>query len=244
MSEFNADGKWIVHEDQPLEERVVGQRVWRWREFRGRYNYEDKERVVDQTRMCYPRTYVDPPSLEMSVQIVQGRRRLVTELSENSNPRVIQHAINLYLEFFGQCYATDQPDEVPIVLPTRVNWRLLPPGNQPWDRVEEAVQTKTEPYSEDARFIISERQRFICSLEPDDVFVGEGGFSDYLAYIFTEKERAVLESVSRGNAIYVFGGDWRRLSQLTKCEILADNLQIERIIHATGWPERLVSALR
>lgn len=244
VSEFNAEGKWVTHKDRPLEERVVGQRIWRWREFRGRYDYEDQERIIDVTRWCYPRSFVEPPSIEMSVQVVQNRRRLVSELPENSGGEVLRHAVNLYLEFFGQCYLTDRPDEVPIVLPKKVNWRLLPAGANPWDRAQHAVEERTAVLSDDAQYIITERQRFICSLGPTEVYVGEGGFSDYLAYIFPEKGVAVLESVTRGNAIYVFERNWRELSQLTKREILAGGLHKDRIIHATGWPERLERALR
>jgi len=244
VSEFNSEGRWVVHKDQPLEERVVGQRIWRWREFRGRYDYEEKERIIDVTRWCYPRSFVEPPSLEMSVQVVQNRTRLVTELPKRSDPELIRHAVNLYLEFFGQCHLTDAPDEVPIVIPKRVNWRLLPAGANPWERAKHAVEERTAPLSDDAQFIIAERQRVICSLGPLQVYVGEGGFSDYLAYIFPDKGIAVLESVTKGNAIYVFEGDWRQLSQLTKREILAGNLQKARVIHATGWQQRLREALR
>ena len=244
VSEFNSEGRWVVHNDQPLEERVVGQRIWRWRQFRGRYDFDEKERIVDVTRWCYPRTFLEPPGLEMSVQVVQKRTRLVSVLQEGTSAELIRHAVNLYLEFFGQCHLTDAPDEVPIVLPKRVNWRMLPPGSNPWERARHAVEEKAATLSDDAQFIIAERQRFICSLGPQEVFVGQGGFSDYLAYVFPEKNLAVLESVTRGNAIYVFEGDWRQLSQLSKKEVLAGKLQKARIIHATGWQQRVRDALR
>jgi hypothetical protein len=244
ISKFNSEGTWIIHKDRSKEDRVVGQRIWRWRQFRGRYGYEDQERIIDVTRPCYPRTFVEPPSVEMSVQVVANQRRLITELGANSSEDEIKHTVNLYLEIFGQCHLTDQPAEVPIVMPTRVNWRMLPPGSDPWSRAEQAVEERTASASADAKFIITERQRFICSLGPSDVYVGEGGFSDYLAYIFTDKNKAVLESVSCGNAIYVFEENWRDLSQLTKREILSSKLHQARIVHATGWPERLHEALR
>lgn len=242
VSKFNSEGKWVTHKDQPLVSRVVGQRVWRWKEFRGRYDSIDREKIIDDERLCYPRTFLAPPALEMSVQLVAGRRRLITELPEHSDPDLLRHAVNLYLEFFGNCYLTDIPDEAPIIVPRRLNWRILPPGDSPWEKVAPAVGAKVSTFSDDMQFIISERQRFICSLGPSEVFVGEGGFSAYLAYIFDNK--AVLESVCAGNAIYVFDGDWRSLSQLTKRQILSENLESARIIHATGWPERLVAVLK
>lgn len=242
-SKFNAHGKWNIRKDKPMESRIVGQKIWRWREFRGRYSYEDKERIINDERMCYPREFVAPPGLEVTVQIVEGHLRLVTELPEKSSPSLLLHAVNLYLELFGQCHLTDKPDEVPIVTPKRVNWRILPSGVDPWIRSKSAVEERTKDLSADQQFIIAERQRFICSLQPSEVYVGEGGFSSYLAYVFEEKGLAVLESVTLGNAIYVFDREWREVSQLSKAQILEENLHKARIIHATGWPEQLSRAL-
>ena len=243
VSEFNADGDWLVRKDLPKESRVVGQRIWRWKEFRGRYGSEDRERTINVERMCFPREFIPPPSLEMSVAIVKDKPRLVTPLATGTSDNLIKHAVNLYLEAFGECHLTDRPDDVPIVTPTRVNWRILPQGDTPWDTAEKAVTTRL-PESEDQQQIIVERQRFICSFEPDSVFAGEGGFSDYLAYVFETKGLTVLESVTSGNAIYIFDKDWRKMSQLTKRDILAGNLERDRIIHATGWHERLDKSLR
>lgn len=243
VTKFNAEGKWLVHKDQPLENRLVGQSIWRWKEFRGKYGSQEREKIIDRYRDCYPRTFIEPPSLELTIQIVAGKRRLVTVLPENSNEDLIKHCINLYLEIFGQCHITDKPDEIPIVTPKRVNWKILPDGANPWERAEHAVTERMSESSSDQKFIITDRQRYICSLNPNEVYAGVGGFSDYLAYIFQDKNKAVLESVVQGNAIYIFEGDWKSLSQLTKRQILSENLQFARIIHATGWPQRLKAEL-
>ena len=242
VSEFNADGAWRTRDDLPKESRVVGQRIWRWKEFRGRYDHVDKERTVDVTRMCYPREFIPPPSLEMSVAIVDGKLRLVTPLPANAAKDLVKHAVNLYLEAFGECHLTDKPDEVPLVTPKKVNWKLLPQGANPWKRAQSAVTARL-PSSADQQEIIVERQKYICEFDPDEVYAGEGGFSDYLAYVFPSKGLSVLESVTTGNAIYVFDRNWRNISQMSKRDILAGGLEKDRIIHATGWHKRLAEHL-
>ena len=242
VSSFNSDGGWEVHKDLPKEPRVVGQRVWRWRQWQGRYGYEEQERVVDIVRDCYQRTFIAPPAIEMQLQMVNGVRRLSSVVPANVSDGELIHCVNLYLEHFGACHVTNDPQERPAIEPRRVNWRILPQGEDPWGRVKRALERKNLG-SDDNEQIIEDRQEFICSFNPSDVFVGEGGFNDYLAYVFNDEGIVVLESVQRGNAIYIFDLDWRAVSQLTKREILLNDLQEERIIHSTGWKQRLRTAL-
>lgn len=243
VSRFNSEGLSNPDKTQPKTSRVIGQKVWRWTEFHGRTRV-NQQRTVDITRDCYPQIFTPPPSLEMSVLDVAGKLRLVTSVGPNATDEEIVHAINLYLEFFRECYITDDPASVPIITPTRVNWRMLPPGSTPWLRAQSAVSLRINGRSADAQSIIFDRQEFVCSLNPDEVYVGQGGFSDYLAYVFTPKNLVVLESLTSGNAIYVFDQNWRNFSHLTKHQILAQSLHKHRIIHATGWKANLQNAVQ
>lgn len=198
---------------------------------------------MDIVRKCYPRKITPPPAIEMTVLDVDGKLRLVSKVPANSTDDEIKHVVNLFLEFFEECHLTDDPKSVPIVNPTRVNWRLLPSGGSPWARAKSAVTARIANSSNDNQSIIVDRQEFVCSLEPDDVYVGEGGFTDYLAYVFKAKKLVVLESLTSGNAIYVFDKNWKAFSHLTKREILSRNLHRERIIHATGWKKQLGRAV-
>jgi hypothetical protein len=45
----------------------------------------------------------------------------------------------------------------------------------------------------------------------------------------------VLECTHEGNATYVFGNDREELSQWTKAEVLSENRQLHRFIHARNW---------
>jgi hypothetical protein len=82
---------------------------------------------------------------------------------------------------------------------------------------------------------ILDRQETIKKFGPAEIYVGEGGFGDYLAYIFPDRQIVVLESVRHGNALYAFSKDWRAVSHLTKAEIIQGGLHLARIIHSRGW---------
>jgi hypothetical protein len=73
--------------------------------------------------------------------------------------------------------------------------------------------------------------------------VGRAGFDGYLIFGYPDKHRYVLESLDYGNATYVFGENWEALSQLTKREIIADDLHLARIIHRQGWAAEIADVL-
>jgi hypothetical protein len=48
-----------------------------------------------------------------------------------------------------------------------------------------------------------------------------------------------------GNAIYVLGPDWKRLSKISKRELLSGRpLGVDKIVHKGDWIERAKLALR
>ena len=73
--------------------------------------------------------------------------------------------------------------------------------------------------------------------------IGKGGFGGYFVFGFPKLDIFILESIYLGNATYVFGDDWQRLSQLTKADILNGQLHKERVIHRSGWKERIQQLL-
>lgn len=242
-STFNAEGKNEPDRTKPKVKKVIGQKYWSWYEWHGRTRVK-REGAVDVTREVYPRKITPAPHCEMQVLDVSGQLRLVTKLNGGWGDGDLLHAVNLYLEFFGECHVTDNPSSVPIVTPSRVNWRILPPGTSPWLRVQGAVTTRIQNAPAGNQWVIVDRQQYICSFEPDDVFVGEGGFSDYLAYVFRKSGLVVLESLMIGNAIYVFDNNWQAFSQLTKSQIISQNLHRDRIVHRTGWKRQLRSIVK
>lgn len=238
---YNARGRWIVRRDLPKEPRYIRTVSWKWTQWAGREQTEHED-FRDIYRDCYPRDFVRPPGVELTVISIDDALHVATpELKKiDAETDDNRHCVNLLLEIFGSCElvtADMHPMKLPII--RRANWRMLPPGDFPWDKVEDHVDAAVGKRSDDTKRVIWDRQTTIKSFGPDEIFVGEAGFDDYLAYIFKSRGLVVLESIRKDNAIYVFGLDWKRVSQLSKGEILGGGLQTARIIHAKGWKSQL-----
>lgn len=242
VSRFNADGKWEIHRDQPKEQRYIRTVSWRWTTWDG----EEHEDFRDIYRECFPRTFREPPGIELTY--VDGPDGAYIASPPVVNLEVhheaIRHQINLLLELFGECELLKADlGHFSSVKVHRLTWKMLPPGEHPWPRVQEHLSGVLRRLSENTRTVILDRQRTIMEHGPDEQFVGAGGFSDYIAYVFKARGIVVLECIRKGNAIYVFGQDWARFSQLTKAEVLNQNLHLDRIVHTEGWKERLARVL-
>ncbi len=171
---------------------------------------------------------------------------IVSEALANNDPEFnrVAHIINLLLEILGSCELVSEGLErfAPATI-RRVNWLLLPPGDYPWHRLKAHIAEAVENTSDDTQRVIWNRQETLQAHGPDEIFVGQGGFRDYLAYVFKKRRVVVLESVRMDNAIYVLDENWQALSQLSKAEILNDNRHLARIIHAKGWKPKLANLL-
>jgi hypothetical protein len=242
VSRFNAHGRWNVHRDLPKEPRNIRTVWWRWEQWVGRGATEEHQDFKDIYRDCYPRDHIPPPGLELTYLEPDDGPLIVSPELVNDPPHAEtnKHCINLMLEVFGSCEVVTA--DLARITPTAVrkaNWRLLPPGRYPWSRLHEHIDTATRRHGEKVRRVIWDRQETLKSYGPDELFVGEGGFEEYLAYVFPARNMVVLESVRRDNAIYVFGLDWQRVSQLTKAEVLSHGFHRARIIHSSGWKTQL-----
>jgi hypothetical protein len=62
---------------------------------------------------------------------------------------------------------------------------------------------------------------------------------------FEKIKTAVLDCPVKGNAIYIFGKDWKELSSLSKYELLTYHPnKTKRIIHRGDWFEKLKRILQ
>jgi hypothetical protein len=248
VSRFNSEGAWHALRDQPKERRYIRTVAWRWRQWAGGGNTEEKEGLRDIFRDCYPREFIEPPALEITLVKAANQHLAVISAGFVNLPQHfggIKHAINLMLELFGVCeLLRDDLSSYSPPVTRQVNWRMLPPGQYPWDRLRVHLAAMLSRAAENTQKVILDRQQFILALGPGDIYVGVGGFSDYLAYVFAPQGMVVLESIRHGNAIYVFDIDWQRAAHLSKAEILRENMQIARVIHADGWKARLIQLLR
>lgn len=247
ISRFNADGGWQVHRDRPKESRYIRTVWWTWLQWAGRDQVEEHEDSRDIFRDCYQRDRIEPPSAELTYQQHEGHGYVVSEIlrKNNANLQRAKHVINLFLEMFGICEVLDLDlTQFPDPTIRKVNWRMLPPGEYPWQRLEQHVREYHGSRSAGDLLVIEERQQTIKGHKPDLLYVGEGGFADYIAYVFKDRGIVIMESIRRDNAIYIFGKNWAQASKLTKAEVLSNQHHLARIIHAKGWKERLSELLK
>ncbi len=203
--------------------------------------------IVVRPYKRWPRIITPPPEELLHVQEVDGSSHLCSSIctyATNEEERNT-HVLNLFLELFGEFDLFDDRGQT-LLAPKvrRVNWDLLPQGDFPWARAEKHISTVTKHLSVEDQTVIHSRLRQIAGFAPDLIALGRGGFSGYFAFGFPKQKMFILESTELDNATYVFGSDWEQLSQLTKKDILYNNLQKDRIVHDKRWKLRLTKLFK
>lgn len=246
VSRFNANGKYTSLKHLPKENRFLYQIEWFWTEYHGDKEVERSD-YKDVYRLCYQRDFIPPPSIELTYMKHNGEDLLVSDdlINDKSNYDNIKNIINLFLEIFGEC-ELKYLDLENIISPgaKKVNWTLLPKGEYPWLRENTYIHDVLSKKATRTSNPIIARQNKINSFNPDEIYHGAGGFRAYIAYVFKEKEITVLESIQSDNATYLFDLNWEQTSQLTKAQILQNNLQKDRIIHNEAWIVKLGKYLK
>lgn len=237
VSRFNANGGFSRLKDLPKETmyRTICMKNWQ-----GNYQY------VDIPYERYQREIIKAPSVELKIVDIDDVFYFVSPKmkktdSEDGNNK---HIINLFLELFDSCEVFNQSYEPTIssVPATRVNWEILPEGEYPWERLSQIAGNLSSTRVGKAkmqRHNISTIERY----NPQRMIYGVGGFRGYLVFVFPEKNIFVMENVMYGNATYIFENDWEQFSQLTKAEIIHNNLQKHRFEHRKGWEDEIRKVL-
>lgn len=241
VSRFNSRGRERVHKDLPME-TAYRQAEWRWIEWHGPYEHE-RIRIVDVPYQRYPRTLVPPPSVELTVsRAPSGEITIITPefTYTDDQKQLILHAVNLVLEIFGECeiFTSDLQALIKSDI-RRLNWRILPPGRQPWEQIKSAVESVVRKAPKGNWPVIEYRIAEIHKYGPTFCAIGNGGFHGYVVFGFPERNLYVLESTQFDNATYVFAEHWEELSKRTKAEILTAGLHKDRIIHRGNWASRI-----
>lgn len=243
---FNAEGDFIINKEAPKEEYYLT-RDWTRTEFHGPERVETSDIVYDR-RERYARTRVPPPAVELTIKYTaEGQRVLVSPVIEyqgESDAHLI-HVINVFLEIFRRCETFSEDLSSIIQAPVeRLNWQLLPKGKRTWKQLKPDLQQVIENVAKGVQPVIEHRFETINSYEPSFVAVGRAGFAGYVVFGFEDRDLFVFESIYQNNATYVFGDQWRNLSQLTKTEVLDNRLHKARILHQKTWASQVGSLLR
>jgi hypothetical protein len=241
ISRFNSYGKEIPIKTEP-KETLYRQQEFTRQEWRGRGETEEVTSFVWIPYERYPRRVINPPGIELIVATSGGNIDITTAsltYSVDTSDR-LKHSINLFLELFGKCYVYETGARPRVVTrEIRLNWKLLPPGVHPWDRIKTAIADSLTKQPSKSLAAAFERFERINDLSPDFRATGQGGYRGYVVFGFEAENLYVLESQFPNNAIYVFGSDWAALSLLTKAEIIQGERAAARIIHTPGWYQTL-----
>ena len=239
----NADG-WIeVHKDQPMETYYTPV-MWRWKLWNGEWREEMRYRSGKR----YPRTEHPPLGIELVIRLkTDGTKVAVLDFVDASKGDLskIIDCVNMLVEIFGSCsLLTEKLDSIIKGTVKRLNWRILPLGRRPWEKLRKEILPMLEKETPAVQAVIEDRLETINQFEPPFTAIGTGGFGGYLIFGFPAKNRYVLESMFFGNATYVLGEEWERLSQMTKGQLISQNLYERRINHQEGWGKEIAKVLR
>lgn len=239
VSRFNANGSWKILRHLPKETVYREGSVKDWH---GNWHY------VDIPYERYPREPIPAPGEELTI-VLNGESKVISSrvFSYNSQDsslmNQIKHVINLFLELFGECWIqSDMLISLEKFKIERRNWRILPFGEYPWEKVKDVLVTVTRSLSESRRHIVEYRFKHITLYNPTKLIIGEAGFDGYVIFCFeqdSENKIYLLESRFTDNATYVFGDNWESLSKLTKSEIINGDLHLERFVHSNGWSVKI-----
>ena len=238
VSDYNANGRYETLRDLPKEKFYITQ-TRKVKDWHG--NYHTVFPSIKYER--YQRRLIDAPSQEITItQDTNGEKIISFEQTElnDANKETIKHTINLFLELFGECNVVD--DEFLTRVRTRinrVNWNILPQGEIPWERLQSKIIELLEETNIESKEDTLDRFEYISRFSPDFMAIGNGGFNDYVVFGFKDKNLYVLENSFAGNATYIFNNNWQSISQLTKAQILKEDLQEHRLIHKKNWKQQI-----
>lgn len=235
---FNAHGKEIVRRDLPMEtrSRMINTS---WQDWHGQTHYGIQTRDYE----AYPRELMPPPEEFLTGMRKDGHIVAASRIvSRDEDETDIVNILNVFLECFPS-FEIVRPDLTEPTEIRKLNWKILPQGQYPFERARQALEDYLQRLSEDDRATATERIRAITRHSPDFVAVGVGGFSDYVVFGFRGRRRYVLESPNTGNATYIFRDEWEAISRLSKREILQGNLQEARLIHNARWYRAVSEAI-
>jgi len=240
-STFNANGREIVRRDLPKVSQ--SRMVWStWNDWHG----NPHSGMQIRSQQVYQKDLVPPP--EEYITVMQGESGPVLasrslNRSVDDDEKII-HIINLFLELFGDLEITSVDlKSARSLIVKRLNWRVLPPGEFPFERAKKELADFLDQVEENVRPVVQSRIRSVTQYKPDFVAVGVGGFHEYVVFGFQSKNIYVLESPTLGNATYVFKNDWADVSALSKKEILDGALHEARLVHNNRWTGALRQAI-
>lgn len=187
-------------------------------------------------RQRYHRDYFEPYSVYFTLAADGGKKYIISDEIPfvDENHEKLLNTVNMLLATFGEC-TVDFVEQKNKVKRVTVNWDILPRGEYPWSSIKETLGTLAKGHTKSQTKLMLRNCESIYAKNPDFVAYGRAGFRGYAVFGFTSKNLYVLESAFPNNATYVLQSDWEKISQLSKAEILSQELHKARIVHSESW---------
>lgn len=244
MSKRNTVGEFIADKTKPKETQYRAQN-WSLKDWGGTWHSGTSEVPY----LGYPKNFTPPKnycfhylkdSQHNNNQLLVINKTFTNVDAEFDN---IRFCINLVLEIFSRAetfiFDTKGQRITPII--KIVPWEVLPKGEKIWNVFKNGKSYSN--VSESEKQLIKERFNYIESFKPDAEYRGIANYNGYVVFCFENKKIYVLDSAIYGNAIYIFSDSWKKLSKLSKREIIRGNLEKKRIIHSPNWKRELKKEL-
>lgn len=231
----NAEPFFTIDKSLPMEDYT--QTVyWTRYEWAGKGQFNPVTDFSYIKKQRYHRDYFAPYSVYFTLVTDGDKRCIVSDaipFSEENQDKLL-NTVNMLLGLFGECTVdfTEQESETKRIV---VNWDILPKGEYPWSTVKETLGSLTRGHTKTRTEMMLRNCEAIYAKQPNFVAYGRSGFRGYAVFGFTNRGVYILESVVPNNATYVLKNDWETISQLTKAEILSQELHKARIIHSENW---------
>ena len=149
----------------------------------------------------------------------------------------------MILGLFGEC-TIDYSSQYSKIKKKRLDWDILPPGKYPWEKVKSTIEDITQKSNRTQTEMMLRNCKTIIDMAPEFVAYGKSGYRGYVVFGFPKVQLYILESIFPNNATYVFNSDWEKLSQMTKAEILSNDLHEARIIHSANWEKSFKTLMK
>lgn len=237
-SKFNANGKEVPQRDLP-KETLYRQHLHSWTDWHG----NEYSRVVDIPYKRYPRKLIPAPWISLTIIQYNDKQFVIAGdaiVKGKTSEEEITHRINMMLEIF-KCAEIILEDLAQYEIPKlkKLDWDILPTGKMPWEQFQTKLIPFLEKASNNKKVLITERLEVISQYKPDFHAIGTNGYRGYIIFGFSELNLYIFETAEYGNATYVFEGDWKIISQMTKAQIVAGSLHKHRFIHKEGWKKQI-----
>lgn len=247
-SNYNINGRTIIRRDLPKVDKSYSVEVPNFGDWsKGSHD-------MSWTRPVFQRTHWLPREIHLLVEILESDESSATvkfsldqyidRQSSTYEEDLLFHC-NLLQENTGVCniFEADATNE-DYINTLHVNWEIFPPGEQNIERNIAYLISKFRTPTKELQDIIADRVNFFESLNPIQYIVGESKFSQYIGAMLKE-DLVLLENVRYGNAIYILFENWKKLSKLSRTELLnSAHRNFVRITHRGNWKNRVINTLR